>query len=372
MGKIRTVKPELFRHEHLFETEKKYQLPLRLAFIALFTCCDREGRFRWEPRSLKLDILPYDDIDFAEILNALWAAGFIKKYMAHGKNYGCIPSWHQHQSINKHEPISKLPNPQQSEYEPTPYEQATEMHMQYSALHEQTPAMPISNSVTPEPLTVLSMKSSAVTENFKINQQDTSNQKDLSPLHPEMHMQAHAMHMPAREMQMPASLEVEVEVEVEVEREVELELDVEKEMEKQGELGSNRNIVAPARRRPVGSAQVFQVFNFWKTTLNHSQALLDAKRQRLISQALQRGYSVAQLCDAISGCAKTPHNMGDNDRGQRYDGLHVILRDSDQIERFMRHHHNPPCPPNTSDKLLRENVNAGKNWLNKKIAGEKT
>ncbi len=369
MSKIRTVKPELFRHVHLFEAEKKYQLPLRLAFIGLFTCCDREGRFRWEPRPLKLDILPYDDIDFSKILDALWAAGFIKKYTAQGKSYGYIPSWHQHQSINKHEPISKLPNPQQCEHETTPYEQSIEMHMQHSALQKQTSAMSISKSATPEPLTLISMKSSAVTENFKINQQDTSNQKDLSPLLPEMHMQAHAMHMPAPEIQMPASLEVEVEMEMEVEREVEL--DVEKEMEYQGELGSKPNIVAPARRRSVGSAQIFQVFNFWKTTLNHPQALLDAKRQRLISQALQRGYSVAQLCDAISGCAKTPHNMGDNDRGQRYDGLHVILRDSDQIERFMRHHHNPPCPPNTSDKLLRENVNAGKNWLNKKIAGEK-
>jgi hypothetical protein len=64
MARIRTVKPELFRHDSLFEAEQECQLPLRLAFIGLFTCCDREGRFRWRLRQLKLDVLPYDSIDF--------------------------------------------------------------------------------------------------------------------------------------------------------------------------------------------------------------------------------------------------------------------------------------------------------------------
>lgn len=36
MPRIRTVKPELFKHVGLFETKIKYQLPLRLAFVALF------------------------------------------------------------------------------------------------------------------------------------------------------------------------------------------------------------------------------------------------------------------------------------------------------------------------------------------------
>ena len=79
MPKIRTVKPELFRHIDLFMAEKKYKLPLRLAFIGLFTCCDREGRFRYEPHSLKLDILPYDDVDFEKTLEVLWEEGFIKR-----------------------------------------------------------------------------------------------------------------------------------------------------------------------------------------------------------------------------------------------------------------------------------------------------
>ena len=108
------------------------------------------------------------------------------------------------------------------------------------------------------------------------------------------------------------------------------------------------------------------VFEFWQTTLKHPQARLDDKRRKLIRKALQAGYHVNDLktailgCSltphnmgvndrgqkydlktAILGCSLTPHNMGVNDRGQKYDGLHVILRDADQIDRFIHNalHH---------------------------------
>ncbi len=107
-SRIRSVKPELFSHEGLYEAEVRYKLPLRLAFIALFGCCDREGRFRWQPRRLKLDMLPYDDVDIAAVLNAFIECGFIKKYEHEGEVYGCIPSWSRHQKINHREGDSEL------------------------------------------------------------------------------------------------------------------------------------------------------------------------------------------------------------------------------------------------------------------------
>ena len=56
MAAGRTIKPELFKHVGLFEAEIKHGLPLRVAFPALLlACCDREGRFRWCPKRLKLD-----------------------------------------------------------------------------------------------------------------------------------------------------------------------------------------------------------------------------------------------------------------------------------------------------------------------------
>lgn len=111
MARIRTVKPELFKHEELYEAETDTGLPLRLSFIGLFTCCDREGRFKWRPRTLKVDILPYDNCDFSRVLDALATRGFVGKYESDGVEFGYIPSFSRHQVINNRESASELPDP---------------------------------------------------------------------------------------------------------------------------------------------------------------------------------------------------------------------------------------------------------------------
>jgi len=111
MGRIRTVKPALFKHEELFDAEQETGLPLRLAFIGLFTQCDREGRFGWHPRQLKSDILPYDEVDFSRVLDALLTRGFVVKYGVGGEVFGHIPSWHKHQVPNNRETRSIIPEP---------------------------------------------------------------------------------------------------------------------------------------------------------------------------------------------------------------------------------------------------------------------
>jgi hypothetical protein len=97
--------------------------------------------------------------------------------------------------------------------------------------------------------------------------------------------------------------------------------------------------------------------------MGHPQAQLDAKRRKVIKHALASGYSVAQLLDAIRGCAQTPHNLGENEQGQRYDGLHIILRNADQIDRFIRNAHSPPRRRTQADQLLADNLAAGERWL---------
>lgn len=111
MSRIRTIKPAFFKHEELFDLEQKTGLPLRVAFAALWTVCDREGRFQWRPRALKLDCLPYDDVDFSRVLDALATRGFVVKYESDGKFYGFVPSFSVHQVINPRESASVLPNP---------------------------------------------------------------------------------------------------------------------------------------------------------------------------------------------------------------------------------------------------------------------
>lgn len=108
--RIRTVKPEFFTHDVLFDAEQETGLPLRLAFIGLWTCCDREGRFEWKPRPLKTYIMPYDDVDFPRVLDALATRGFVVGYACGGKKYGKIPTWKRHQVVNNRESPSDIPD----------------------------------------------------------------------------------------------------------------------------------------------------------------------------------------------------------------------------------------------------------------------
>lgn len=111
MARIRTIKPEFFRHLGLYEAEIEEQLPLRVAFAGLWTSADREGLFVWCPKTLKLDCLPHDQVDFSRVLDALWTRGFIGKYASEHKVLGFIPSWKTHQHINNRENASVLPKP---------------------------------------------------------------------------------------------------------------------------------------------------------------------------------------------------------------------------------------------------------------------
>ena len=107
--RIRTIKPEFFTHEGLFEAEQETKLPIRIAFAGLWCVADREGRFKWEPRRIGVQILPYDAIDFSRVLHALTTRGFIVKYRVNDAWFGFIPSFSKHQVINNRESDSVLP-----------------------------------------------------------------------------------------------------------------------------------------------------------------------------------------------------------------------------------------------------------------------
>ncbi len=111
MSRYRGVKPELFKHEVLFDAERASGLPLRLAYIGLWTECDREGRFKWRPRSLAAAVLPFDEVDFGQVLVALEGAGLVRSYEVDGERYGVVPRFKRHQHINGMEAKSEIPEP---------------------------------------------------------------------------------------------------------------------------------------------------------------------------------------------------------------------------------------------------------------------
>jgi hypothetical protein len=160
----------------------------------------------------------------------------------------------------------------------------------------------------------------------------------------------------------------DTDTETDTDTEKDTEIEEKRRKEQEEEVGVQEHIVAPARPGNRVNPDVIFVFEAWKTTLSHSQAVLDEKRRAWISRALKSGYSAEQLCQAIRGCSLTPYNMGKNERGQRYDGLHVILRDADQIERFMRNALSPPKERNAAEALVDSNQAVCDAWLQDKLS----
>jgi hypothetical protein len=376
MTRIRTVKPEFFRHEELFDCEERVKLPLRLAFVGLWTCCDREGRFRWRPRSLKCDILPYDVVDFGEVLNALADGGFIVRYSHQGKEYGYIPSWRVHQFPNSREQASQLPSPYGDE------EKNAAPKKTFNKVMKTTKPLDVPCVAEVQPTTMLNSTeapdlSPAVEESVVLQSTlDTSpvveepvalqSTLDTSPAIVE------PVVLPNILDPSPASMEPVDVVAEPVAKPAEQSPKKEPQLEDYASpagylaarLRSSMGGALPGQRSPAMqkvsraperkaieskaaknidlNQQVQQLFEHWKARTAHAHAQLDPKRKTVIETALNQGYSVNELSQAVDGCCQTPFNMGDNERGQRYDGLQVILRDADQIDRFIHNANHPP------------------------------
>lgn len=108
MAHIRHIKPEFFTSEKVNDLA-----PLAaLAWIGLWCHADKNGRFEWKPRVLKVLIFPYrDGVDFEKLLHELARAGCVQKYTVNGQDYGLIVNWTQHQYISRREADSKFEYP---------------------------------------------------------------------------------------------------------------------------------------------------------------------------------------------------------------------------------------------------------------------
>jgi hypothetical protein len=376
MTRIRTIKPEFFRHEKLYEAEQTSKLPLRLSFAGLFVCCDREGRFRWRPRQLQLDILPYDAIDFSAVLEALASYGFIIQYQHQNEHYGYIPSWQKHQCINHREIESHLPSPHD--------ENSYLIHSHENTdLAENNPPVPSDEleQVSDSPIFHEARVVEACITEFDTSSTRESRVNDASGTHASRNLtrHGHAWACPGNVGETRnASWACSGGIGREYGREGEKERELEKEQEgkrKGNDASTTRevcklstdqnniqNLNSSNKDHPVK-----KIFLHWQTIMGHPQAQLDGKRITCISHALKLGYSEMQLCEAIEGCALTPHNMGVNSQGQRFDSLQLIFRDADQIDRFIHHNHHPPQPNNSVDQQRASNALAVKKWLSKQI-----
>lgn len=114
MARIRTVKPEFFRHEDLQALNEKHR-DIMLFFCGLWCQCDKAGRFRWRPNHIKLDVLPFTKYNAGTYLDVLQEAGFISKYSVDGEDYGLVCNFKKHQLIWGSETKSPLRLPEPTE-----------------------------------------------------------------------------------------------------------------------------------------------------------------------------------------------------------------------------------------------------------------
>lgn len=101
----RNIKPGFFDNEELSELK-----PLtRILFIGLWCFADRNGRFEWRPKKIKVKILPYDNGDITVLLQELVNAGFILQYSIQEIQYGQVNNFTKHQRPHHTEKDSKIP-----------------------------------------------------------------------------------------------------------------------------------------------------------------------------------------------------------------------------------------------------------------------
>lgn len=105
MGRIRTIKPELFLDEALGVLSGDH---LAL-FVGLLTIADREGRLAWRPARVKVTLFPYRKVDVETLAAALDDAGKVQLYEVDGERYLWVCGFVRHQRPHPKEPASDLP-----------------------------------------------------------------------------------------------------------------------------------------------------------------------------------------------------------------------------------------------------------------------
>jgi len=109
----------------------------------------------------------------------------------------------------------------------------------------------------------------------------------------------------------------------------------EQEQEQKQEQKQDNNLVGQDQPDQPIADTVVQIFEFWQKVMDSPKSKLDKDRKTLIVNAL-KNYSPADICKAIRGCSKTPHNMGKNDRNTPFNGLNLILRNAEKIDYFIK------------------------------------
>ena len=97
---------------------------------------------------------------------------------------------------------------------------------------------------------------------------------------------------------------------------------------------------------------VMEVFRHWQKVMGTEKAIASPERISKIRARL-KDYTVAQLKEAIDGCRKSDHHMGNNDRKKKYNDIELICRDCKHVDSFLQE------PAEEENSLI-----TGRGWAN--------
>lgn len=284
----RNIKPGWLINEDLLELPFEY----RILFAGLWMAADSAGRLEDRPKKIKIAVFPGDDVDCDDGLKRLAEKEFIQRYQIAGKKYIQITNFLKHQNPHYREKLSTLPGPddggsgtgqREGNTRESPGLSLGETESSTGQSHGFTQSCP-ADSLIPDSGFLIPDSVAAATK--KNNAENV----------------------------------------------VQFVQKVDKSVDKSDPAAEN------AVQKPIGqnlSNCVNTVFEYWRRRLVHEGAKLGDGGER-IERALGWGYSVDQLCSAIDGIRLSRFHMGDNESHTRHDGLKIILKDAEQIDKFIQ------------------------------------
>lgn len=109
MARIRTIKPSFWGSPTIAPLSRD----ARLLAIGLMSFADDDGRFLAALNAINGYVFPNDDLPPVRVkrwLSECEGTGFVHLYSVEGVAFGCIPTWHAHQVIDRYTK-SLLPAP---------------------------------------------------------------------------------------------------------------------------------------------------------------------------------------------------------------------------------------------------------------------
>lgn len=153
MARIRSVHPSLWTDEAFVSLS----IPARLFFIGLWNEADDQGAFEWKPLTLKMRVLPADNVDVAELLSELEEGGRVTRYEVDGKSYGLVRNFTKFQRPKKPNSVHPLPDGAVTGSEPiphqaeTPSEKSPQMEEEGGRVEEEKEEPPVASQPPPLP-----------------------------------------------------------------------------------------------------------------------------------------------------------------------------------------------------------------------------